>query len=231
MKRSLEREMMDQPELPAGLLEDDLRNLRIINRSLGAARGALGCLTAYVEKNRPAGFSLLDVGAGSGDIPARIARWARRKGVSARIVALERNPVAAQAARRFTSNWPEISVLHADGFAPPFSPGAFDFVFVSQVLHHFSEDEIVRLLRTWAGLAQRALLVSDLVRHPVAYYAIRLLTGFSRNVMTRMDAPLSVRRAYTLGEWREIFRRADVGAFDLDLLFPFRIFASFSLKG
>ena len=230
MKRSLEREMLDQPELPASLLEDDLRNLRMINRSLGAARGVLGCLAAHIEENHLAGFTLLDVGAGSGDISARIARWARRKGVSARIVALERNPVAAQAARRLTAGWPEISVLRADGFSPPFFPGAFDFVFVSQVLHHFSEDEIVRLLRTWAGLAQRALLVSDLVRHPLAYYGIRLLTGFSRNVMTRTDAPLSVRRAFTPNEWQEIFRRADVGDFDFYSLFPFRIFAAFSLK-
>ena len=231
MKRSLEKEMMDLTGLPARLLEGDLKNLRTINRALGAARGVLGCLDGYVEENRLTGFSLLDVGAGSGDLSARIAAWARRKGVPARIVALERDPVAAQMAHRRTAVWPEISVLRADGFSPPFAPRTFDFVFVSQVLHHFSESEIILLLRTWAGFARRAILVSDLIRHPLAYYGIRVLTGFSRNAMTRTDAPLSVRRAFTMAEWRGLFEQAHIGEFRLSPFFPFRLFAYFPLKG
>lgn len=231
MKRSLDKEMMDLAGLPARLLEGDLKNLRTINRVLGAARGVLGCLDRYVEKNRMTGFSLLDVGAGSGDLSARIAAWARRKGVSARIVALERDPVAAQMARRLAARWPEISVLRADGFSPPFPLRSFDFVFVSQVLHHFSESEIIVLLKTWAGLARKGIIVSDLIRHPLAYGGIRLLTAFSRNVMTRTDAPLSVRRAFTMAEWRRLFERAHIGEFRLRPFFPFRLFAYFPLKG
>ena len=77
-----------------------------------------------------------------------------------------------------------------DAFSPPFTPCSFDFVFSSQVLHHFSEPEIILLLRTWSKLARRGILVSDLIRHPIAYIGIRLLTRlFTRNPMTRMDAP------------------------------------------
>jgi len=175
-------------------------------------------------------FSLLDVGTGSADIPIAIVEWARRRGLAARIAALEPHPVTAAVARRRAADYPEIAIIRADGFMPPFKPGAFDFVLASQVLHHFSEDEITALLRVWAETARRALLVSDLVRHPLAYCGIKLLTVlFTMNEMTRVDAPLSVRRAFTVEEWCSLFRRAGVGPAEVLTLFPFRVFARLRL--
>ena len=48
--------------------------------------------------------------------------------------------------------------------------------------------------------------------------------------MTRTDAPLSVKRAFTLGEWRELFNRAAIGPCDIRWAFPFRMFAIISLE-
>jgi len=74
-----------------------------------------------------------------------------------------------------------------------------------------------------ARLARKAILVSDLVRDPLAYYGIRLITRlFMRNEMTRFDGPLSVRRALTIKEWRALFREAAVGPFRLVPIFPYR---------
>ena len=120
----------------------------------------------------------------------------------------------------------EISVVRADAAAPPFAPASFDFVLASQFLHHFSEEKNIALLRTWSSLARRAIMIADLVRHPLAYYGIRCLTHlFTRNIMTLTDAPLSVQRAFTPAEWSELFRRAAVGSFQLIPVFPFRILA------
>jgi hypothetical protein len=68
------------------------------------------------------------------------------------------------------------------------------------------------------------------VRHPLAYYGIRLVTkAFTRNIMTRTDGPLSVQRAFTLEEWRELFERAGIGPFRLFAKFPFRQITIFSM--
>jgi SAM-dependent methyltransferase len=223
MKRSTEKEMMDLPGNPKELLVEDLRNLRIINRYLGGYRGVMMGLKRLVRKDRMSRFSLLDVGTGSADIPKVIVRWARSQGVAARVVALEPEPVTAAEAAHQTRQWPEITVIRGDGMAPPFQAASFDFVLASQMLHHFPEDRIIALLKTWSGLAGKAILVSDLVRDPLAYYGIRLITRlFTRNQMTRFDGPLSVRRALTLKEWRELFREAAVGRFRVDPIFPYR---------
>ena len=241
MKRSYEKEMMDLPGQPRDMLEDDLRNLRVINRLLGNYRSVVRGLNSLVGTQKIDCFSLLDVGTGSGDIPARITDWARQRGIKSSIVALEPEPVTAQVAATLT-NPPfipllqrgnegdflrcGITVVRGDGMAPPFHSGSFDFVLASQLLHHFSEEQIIRLLRVWSPLARRAIIVSDLVRHPLAYYGIRLLTKcFTRNAMTRTDAPLSVARAFTLAEWRALLREANVGRFQLFSVFPFRVMA------
>jgi len=249
MKRSHEKEMMDLPGQPRELLEDDLRNLRIINRRLGNYRNVVRSLNRLVGAQKIDRFSLLDVGTGSGDIPARITDWARQRGIKTSIVALEPEPVTAQVAATLTNPpcipllqrgkaCPDqsrregdfrrcgISVVRGDAMAPPFHAASFDFVLASQLLHHFSEEQIIRLLRIWSPLARRAIIVSDLVRHPLAYYGIRLLTKlFTRNAMTRSDAPLSVARAFTLAEWRALLRAADVGRFQILSAFPFRVMA------
>jgi SAM-dependent methyltransferase len=280
--------MMDSPGQPRELLEEDLANLRAFNRYLGGHRSVLRGVARVVREQRLAGFSLLDVGTGSGDVPARIADWARRFGVKASIVALEPEPVTARVAATLTNplvvsrscekigrcpstgsgrtaRYPnfhmrhpfvvrlsnherifsqlpllrrvkegdfgrsQISVVRGDGYAPPFRGVSFDFVLASQLLHHFSEEKIVTLLRTWSQLARRAIIVSDLIRHPVAYHGIRLLTKVcTRNAMTRTDAPLSVRRAFTMAEWSELCRRADVGRFQISSVFPYRMLAIIS---
>jgi SAM-dependent methyltransferase len=244
VRRSYEKEMMDQPGQPRELLEEDLANLRAFNRYLGGYRSVLRALVRLVREQRLSGFSLLDVGTGSGDVPVRIVDWARQFGVKASIVALEAEPVTARVAATQTNHLviplskrekegnfgrSQISVVRADGYAPPFRGVSFDFVLASQLLHHFSEEKIVTLLRTWSQLARRAIIVSDLVRHPVAYHGIRLLAKVcTRNAMTRTDAPLSVRRAFTLAEWSELFRRADVGRFRVESVFPYRMLAVIS---
>jgi SAM-dependent methyltransferase len=231
MKRSAEKEMMDLPGQPRELLTDDLHNLRVINRRLGSYRNVLRGLARLVGEQKLHRFTLLDIGTGSGDIPMVIARWARRRQIAAQISGLEREAVTVEEAVKQTRNFAEITIVRGDGTAPPFGAGSFDFVLASQLLHHFKDEQVIALLRTWARLARRAIIVADLVRHPVAYYGIGLLTRlFTRNRMTRTDAPLSVRRACTISEWSELLRRADVGTFHIEWVFPFRMLALISLR-
>ena len=232
MKRSAEKEMMDLPGNPKDLLVEDLHNLRRINRYLGGYRGVMKGLKRLVGKDKMSRFSLLDVGTGSADIPRIIVQWARDQGIEARVIALEPESVTAQEAVHQTQQWPEITVIRGDGIAPPFKAASFDFVLSSQMLHHFPEDKIIALLKAWSRLARKAILVSDLVRDPLAYCGIRVITQlFTRNEMTRFDGPLSVRKALTLNEWRKLFREAAVGPFRLVPIFPYRQMTVISISG
>lgn len=230
MRRSNAREMMDLPDNPPEVLQEDLRNLRVLNRYLGGYTGVKRGLGYFLGADKSRRFSLLDVGTGSGDIPEAVVNWARNAGTTPKIVALEAEDITIAVAASRTKHVSEISVVQGKAENPPFAPASFDFIVCSQLLHHFSEEKIVRLLRDWSKLARRAIIVSDLVRHPVAYYGIRTLTQLlTRNVMTLTDAPLSVERAFTIAEWRELFGRSGIGPFEIHSIFPFRLLALFSL--
>jgi len=232
VKRSLEPEMMDLPGQPREMLEEDLRNLRIINRYLGGSRSAVRGVAKLSARQNGGAFSLLDIGSGSGDIAAAVLGWAKNNKVTARVVALDSDPVTVKTAAVLNRRLPALAVVRADAFAPPFVAASFDFVLASQLLHHYSEEKIVRLLKNWARVARRGIIISDLVRHPLAYYGIRVLTRmFTRNVMTLTDAPLSVRRAFTIKEWRALLREADVGPFQIFSGYPFRMTALIFPKG
>ena len=232
MKRSSALEMMDLPGQPRELLAADLENLRLINRYLGCYRTVIYGLARAIDERRMNRFTLLDAGAGSGDVGAAIVRWARRRGIAARISSLDRDAITVEQAVAQTRAESEISVVRGDALQAPFRPGAFDFVLASQLLHHFTDEQIIYSLRTWAGLARRAIIVADLVRHPVAFHGIRFLTrAFTRNQMTRVDAPRSVARACTIAEWRALIRKADVGRFQVHWTWPFRMLGVISLEG
>ncbi|HEU4345271.1 MAG TPA: methyltransferase domain-containing protein [Candidatus Binatia bacterium] len=261
MNRSHEKEMMDLAGNPKALLEDDLRNLRVLNRYLGGLRSVRKGLSQVFRQQEGNSISVLDVGTGSGDIPAAIAGWARRRGVKVKIVAVEREPTTARVAAKLIQErkkspllyppprrgggkrWGKgvkegdfrggaISVVRGDAMMLPFPPRSFDCILASQLLHHFSEEQIVSMLKLWSQIAGQAIIVSDLIRHPVGYHGIRILTRlFSRNMMTLIDAPLSVKRAFKFAEWHDLFARAAIGPFEILPVFPFRMVAIFSVAG
>ncbi|HLF24503.1 MAG TPA: methyltransferase domain-containing protein, partial [Burkholderiales bacterium] len=166
MKRSYEKEMMDLMDNSPELLADDLRNLRMLNRYLSGSRSVTLALQRALGREPLKHVSVLDVGTGSADIPAAIFAWAKRRNVTAKIVGVDSESVTARIAANQTQQLGDIKIIQGDAGAPPFLPGSFDFVVASQFLHHFSEAKIVDLLRQWAKLARRGIVISDLVRHP-----------------------------------------------------------------
>lgn len=231
MKRSFAKEMMDLPGQERTVLEDDLKNLRLINYYLGNHRCVLKGFSRLLHESWPDSTTLLDVGTGSGDIPLRLMHWARSRGMALRVIAVDYEGMTVNLAARQTNHEPAITVVRAKAKHLPVPAKGVDFVLASQFLHHFTDAEIIKLLRSWAKLARKGIIVSDLVRHPLAYHGIRILTRLcTRNAMTRVDAPLSVQRSLTLREWRELFRAADVGPFELEPVLPFRQVTTIRLR-
>jgi ubiquinone/menaquinone biosynthesis C-methylase UbiE len=150
--------------------------------------------------------TLLDVATGSADIPLALSRLAERAGWDLRITATDIQPEILSAARA-AERPGRIVVERADALALPYESGSFDIVTLAQALHHFEPDDARRALAEMGRVGRRQLIVSDLERSRMGFAGAWLFAHVAtRNRMTRNDAPLSVRRAYTAAEARALAR-------------------------
>ncbi|MGZ3666338.1 MAG: methyltransferase domain-containing protein [Ktedonobacterales bacterium] len=219
------RELLDGETLDDAALAHNLCDIRFINAFLGWTSYTVRAIERHVRAHDLRQFTLLDVASGSADMPLAIARWANGAGVGAHIVASDISTQIVTVARRQIedSDLSNVTVERLDALALPHTPGSFDIVLCTLALHHFEPESAVALLRTMARVG-RQVFVFDVVRSRLAYGGVIALTEALRmNYMTRHDAPVSVRRAYSASELRELAARAGLADARVWVGFPFRL--------
>jgi 2-polyprenyl-3-methyl-5-hydroxy-6-metoxy-1,4-benzoquinol methylase len=202
-----ELEMMDRPQLVSAELERDLSNLQQLNKYFGSYRLVLSFVRRWIKPGEH--VSIVDLATGSGDIPRLIADHARRIGARAEIDALDQQRATVEIARKLSAHYPEISYLEANILE--WDPGkAYDIVLCSLALHHFRDEDALRVLQRCRELSRRFVLVADLRRGLFLTVGVYLLTALVfREPMTRYDARLSAARAFSFAELRELADDAD----------------------
>jgi hypothetical protein len=78
----------------------------------------------------------------------------------------------------------------------------------SMCFHHFSDAQILTLLRRLHGFVLNSVLINDLRRSRLAYLAARLLL-VTTPAEVRHDALLSIRRGFKISELRSLLTQLD----------------------
>jgi SAM-dependent methyltransferase len=201
-----EPELMDRPQPVSEELERDLRSLRQLNRWFGSHRLVRCFVRRWIKPG--ARMRILDLATGSGDIPRLIVDRARKIRARVEIVALDRQSATLEIARRLSGDYPEISFVEADilEFKPP---DGYDLVLCSLALHHFNDEDAVRVLQRCRELSRKFVLLSDLRRGWLGMMGVYILTALIfRAPMTRYDARLSIARSFSFAELDDLARRA-----------------------
>jgi len=203
-------EILDGPLDDLHELADNLRDLRRSNRLLGGARQSRLAIGRLVDGLEP--LTLIDVGCGGADIPVMLLADAARAGRELHVTAIdERSEVieAARIARPGIGTVAGLDLVVGDGRSIPYPDGAFDIAHTSLVVHHLDPADAVALLREMARVSRRGVVVNDLVRGRLYLAGAWLLSHLvSGNRLSRNDAPLSVRRAYSRDELRTLVDEA-----------------------
>jgi SAM-dependent methyltransferase len=221
LRRSEAPELLDGPSVDPTALADNLRDLRQVDRYLGGTALIWRELLPMLRRQpRGATATLLDVATGGADGPRLLVEWAGREGYHLRPVASDRLLAALQFARAAGAWFP---LIRHDALAIPVADGGMDFVTCSLALHHFAPGEAIVLLRELNRVAHRGVIVGDLRRGRLAYLGARLLALGPWHAMARHDGPLSVLRAYTVAEVRELVRHAGLTGALVEARRPFRV--------
>ena len=222
--RSTQPERIDTGDYTEEEYRTFLREIRFINRWIGDRWALQKSLLRRVAELDLKEFSVLDVGAGSGEILTEIARFARRRNSNAFLVGLDLNEMSVESIAAERGAYGEINSVRGDALNLPFAEGSFDFAICSLFTHHFTDDGVVEIMREMMRVSRRGIYVIDLHREPGAYRMYKLFCAVFRiSKLVRDDGLLSIKKAFQPEELGELAKRAGFAHAKTGTVFPARV--------
>jgi len=210
MQRRPTQELLDTDSGTPSEVAASLKDLRWFNRWFGGISTTHRLFETAADE--APNLSVLEVAAGDGFIP----RTLQRRFPQLDITLLDRVPSHLPAKNTTRA-------VAADALSLPFPDSSFDIVSSSLFVHHLQPEQVVLFAREALRVCRVAMLIHDLVRHPLhlafAYAGVPLY----RSRITRNDAPASVRQAYTLAEMRSFLETAGAALVDINQQYFFRM--------
>jgi len=157
----------------------------------------------------------LDVAGASGDVALLSQQKLSREGIFAQPTLLD---------RQITHMNRQLPAICGDALALPFADDSFDAVGCSLFAHHLDPDEVIGFAREALRVARYAVLVNDLIRSSLHLALIYAGIPLYRSRLTpTIDAPASVKRAYTLDEMNKMLRQAGAADVETETYFLLRM--------
>ena len=179
-----------------------LREIRFVNQRLGDRAALEKTLLSDITRLGLKEFSVLDVGAGSGELLGIIAEYGRSNGRNAHLVGLDLNSLSAREIAKESEKYTEISTVQGDALRLPFADDAFDFAICSLFTHHLTDEQILQLLPEMSRIARRGIVVIDLERSPMAWFLYNLFCfAYRISPLVREDGLLSIRKGFRVEEF------------------------------
>ncbi len=223
LRRNTDLEIMDDLSTHGEDMDRTLREIDTINRWLGGNSVTLSGIGNLVNTHRRQLFTLCDLGCGSGEMLRLIREWGLRRNLDIRCTGVDANEYIAGYAQRHCKTDNRIAIAAGNVLSEEFFVQRYDFFTATLFLHHLTDEQLVSGLKRWTRMTNVGIVINDLHRHPLAYYAIKFITRIlSRSSMVRHDAPLSVLRGFSRSDWIRILKDAGIERFKIRWKWAFR---------
>jgi ubiquinone/menaquinone biosynthesis C-methylase UbiE len=170
---------------------------------------------------------VLDVGAGSGEMLRAVAEFALKTNRNAKLFGLELNEFSARKILEESKDFSCVKSIRGDVFWLPFADKSFDYAICSLFTHHFSDTQIVEILKEMHRVSRRKIFVIDLHRHPAAYVFYKIFcAAFRISPLVRHDGSLSILKSFKPDELKNLAQKADLENVSVERCFPFRLVLS-----
>lgn len=191
-------ETMDDFSMEGEVLRDALDKIAKINHLLGGnkltLRGIRKLIASLPNSRR---ITIVDVGCGNGDMLRTIADFGLKNDLKFKLIGIDANAFTINHARKLSDSYLNITYKCEDIFDKPFTELKYDIVLCTLTLHHFKEEEILKLMTVFYSNADIGIVINDLQRSAIAYRLFQLLCFvFRLNEMSREDGLTSILRGF-----------------------------------
>jgi hypothetical protein len=209
MKREVERELLDELPVSDHRAIRARRDLQTVNAWMGHSRIMAGVLAGAFCGPTPR--SIAELGAGDGTLLLRLAKTIGPRWKPERVVLVDRQHLlSARTRAEFEAVSWHVESVQMDVFDWLQRPHAeqTDVIIANLFLHHFTEDDLRRLL--WRAAHQTGFfLACEPRRNTLSLAAAGLLWLLGCNTVARQDAKISVRAGFAGTELSALWPVAD----------------------
>ncbi|QQT32648.1 methyltransferase domain-containing protein [Sphingobacterium multivorum] len=223
-QRTSEHEIMDDFLLEGEELRTTLDKIAKINRFLGGNNITLNGvkkLLSTSDKNET--ITIVDIGCGNGDMLRMLSDYGKRHDIKLSMLGIDANPYTINYAGDLSKDYSNISYLCADIFEENFEDVKYDIILCTLTIHHFDDEEILRLLGSLVNVSKLGVVINDLQRSKIAYRLFQTIAVLFRlNRMTKVDGLVSILRGFKKEELTQFSNKLKLENYSIQWKWAFR---------
>lgn len=196
--RTDDPEIMDDFNLKGDVLKASLDKIAQINQLLGGNALTLKGVAKLLKKASDSDLiTIMDVGCGNGDMLRKLADFGFENDLNFRLIGVDANEFTVNYAVDLSRDYSNITYKKLDIFDKSFQEIKYDILLCTLTLHHFKNNEIIKLLISFYANSKLGFVINDLHRSSIAYRLFQLICFvFRLNEMPRKDGLTSILRGF-----------------------------------
>ncbi len=217
-------EIMDDFSIEGEELRQTLDEIAAINRLLGGNSVTVQGVAQLLQKMpKTETITILDIGCGNGDMLRTLSDFATAHGWDFELFGIDANTATVGYAKELSALYPNITYLSEDVFAADFEKHQYDIALCTLTLHHFSDDEILRLIGALKEQATIGIVINDLHRNGLAYRLFQVFSWIFRlGNMPKSDGLVSILRGFKKEELVGFSKKLNISNYSIRWKWAFR---------
>jgi 2-polyprenyl-3-methyl-5-hydroxy-6-metoxy-1,4-benzoquinol methylase len=152
-----------------------------------------------------------------------LSDYGNRHHIKLSMLGIDANPYTINYAGDLSKDYTNISYLCADIFEENFEDVKYDIVLCTLTIHHFDDEEILRLLGSLVNVSKLGVVINDLQRSKMAYRLFQTIAVLFRlNRMTKVDGLVSILRGFKKEELTQFSNKLKLENYSIQWKWAFR---------
>jgi len=214
---------MDDFDLKGEALIFVLNDIDNVNRRLGGHHITIKGVKNLIKNTNRTELTIADIGCGSGQTLRYLSSWAKTQNRSVKFYGIDANAHIIEQARALSKGYDNITFIQENIFSKEFKSKRFDIITCCLTLHHFKDQEILKLISLLYTQSRIGVVVNDLHRSKLAYVLFKLYsTLFMKSKIARNDGGVSILRGFKKKDLLSYTDRIKLNKFELNWHWAFR---------